>query len=511
MDGDLGYTYTGFAVSAGRSLDGWRLGMCGRIGHLIFAAALVGCSLDPMGTAELQPATGGGGGAAGKGGLGGSFSGSGGAAEGGGPGGTAGTAGMTSDGGVSGTGGVSGADGGTGGVGGTGGDAGEEVDATLPPCQDGLQNGSETDIDCGGADCPKCELGKFCGTGIDCETGSCVGVCTASNCADGTKNQDETDVDCGGSCPAKCAVGKQCQAALDCAESVCSTGSTPKVCLAPTCKDGVRNGGETDGDCGGPDCGPCDAGRICLISSDCKSKGCDSGYCLTVVDSLTKEILADLPSGYWPLDETSGVVAHDASGHGCDGGFQAGQVLLGNPGPAGTAVDFQGNGWIQSQCRMMDLTSGGEGTISAIVRMPDVLAVEVDLWPGASLPHVFSDIDYFRGASVGIFQGIPGVHFWSFFDGYNTDHVSLPAGPGEWTHVAWVMTSSELRGYVNGVAQTTVAHGPTASTLSPFSIGHHTPWTSACFPSMMQHVATFSTALPATRLQVYASIAGLYP
>ncbi len=44
-----------------------------------------------------------------------------------------------------------------------------------PSCSDGLASGSETDIDCGGANCPKCELAEACAAPADCESGACDG------------------------------------------------------------------------------------------------------------------------------------------------------------------------------------------------------------------------------------------------------------------------------------------------------------------------------------------------
>lgn len=82
----------------------------------------------------------------------------------------------------------------------------------LPTCDDGIQNGNETDVDCGGPDCPACPT-----------------------CDDGIQNGNETGVDCGGpDCPA-----------------------------CPTCFDGIQNGNETGVDCGGPDCIPCSTGGPC--------------------------------------------------------------------------------------------------------------------------------------------------------------------------------------------------------------------------------------------------------
>ncbi len=83
-------------------------------------------------------------------------------------------------------------------------------DGETPTCNDGIQNGDETGVDCGGS-CEPCE--------------------TVPTCNDGIQNGDETGVDCGGSC-------EPCEA-------------------EPTCDDGIQNGDETGVDCGGS-CEPCD-------------------------------------------------------------------------------------------------------------------------------------------------------------------------------------------------------------------------------------------------------------
>jgi hypothetical protein len=45
-------------------------------------------------------------------------------------------------------------------------------------CSDGEQNGQETDVDCGGTECPSCLIGKKCGATSDCSAGECVsGIC----------------------------------------------------------------------------------------------------------------------------------------------------------------------------------------------------------------------------------------------------------------------------------------------------------------------------------------------
>ncbi len=88
----------------------------------------------------------------------------------------------------------------------------ESFCASVPTstCDDGIQNGDETGVDCGGT----------------CEP--CI------TCDDGIQNGDETGVDCGGAC---------------------------EPCI--TCDDGIQNGDETGVDCGG-DCEPCQTGECSI-------------------------------------------------------------------------------------------------------------------------------------------------------------------------------------------------------------------------------------------------------
>ena len=44
-----------------------------------------------------------------------------------------------------------------------------------PTCSDGIQNGSETDIDCGGPSCGRCRNGWHCASRNDCQSARCVG------------------------------------------------------------------------------------------------------------------------------------------------------------------------------------------------------------------------------------------------------------------------------------------------------------------------------------------------
>ena len=97
----------------------------------------------------------------------------------------------------------------------------------------------------------------------------------APSCTDGIRNGSESDVDCGGSCATKCGPGRSCFVASDCTSNVCTGG----ICQAPTCSDGIRNGTETDTDCGGGTCPRCASGRSCFINADCVSNSCIGGVC----------------------------------------------------------------------------------------------------------------------------------------------------------------------------------------------------------------------------------------
>ena len=143
-----------------------------------------------------------------------------------------------------------------------------------------MKNGAETDIDCGGACATKCATGKACGVGADCASSVCSGnVCQAATCANGAKNGSETDVDCGGAACPKCVNGKVCTAGTDCSSGICTAG----ICTAPapTCVDGVKNGTETDIDCGGDKCNKCGLGLACGGNSDCGVGICSANKCIS--------------------------------------------------------------------------------------------------------------------------------------------------------------------------------------------------------------------------------------
>lgn len=174
-------------------------------------------------------------------------------------------------------------------------DAAPDVPAVPPArCDDGLSNGSESDVDCGGR-CEPCLLHEACLADRDCASGACAsGECVLPTCMDGRRDGFESDVDCGGLDCARCALGQRCTAASHCVTDVCTAG----LCVAPSCDDGLTNADETDEDCGGEDCDPCAHLETCAVDADCESGHCEM---LTCVNGPVASLVLDVTSGEAPL------------------------------------------------------------------------------------------------------------------------------------------------------------------------------------------------------------------
>jgi hypothetical protein len=175
-------------------------------------------------------------------------------------------------------------------------------------CENMTQDNGETDVDCGGPcvdeanDMGQCENGQGCLVDLDCisdncEAGTCAPPDEPEECTNGMQGGSETDVDCGGECvedptdpenpDGKCGNGDGCLIDGDCVSFFCNMGT----CEDPpdACFNMMADPGETDIDCGG-DCvadagdpdnpeGKCDNGELCEVDGDCVSFFCDMGQC----------------------------------------------------------------------------------------------------------------------------------------------------------------------------------------------------------------------------------------
>jgi len=163
-------------------------------------------------------------------------------------------------------------------------------------CKNHVIDGAETDTDCGGESCSKCELGKKCSADLDCKNESCVQhKCAEPNCSDDEINQNETDADCGGVCGSNCQVDQRCGGDADCVSASCRANR----CVEASCSDGALNNAETDTDCGGSLCkGTCEVGQLCKTNADClqptATEGADMGMAQCVATNVEGEMRCEL-------------------------------------------------------------------------------------------------------------------------------------------------------------------------------------------------------------------------
>jgi alpha-tubulin suppressor-like RCC1 family protein len=123
---------------------------------------------------------------------------------------------------------------------------------------------------------PQDDDGDVKDDGNDCTTDICSGGVSSSvaglagvPCDQGSKVCNDK-----GACV-------ECLFGIECGSGVCSNG----VCQAPSCTDGVKNGDESDVDCGSL-CGFCAAGQKCSGGDDCVSGFCGEGVCKPFVAAV---------------------------------------------------------------------------------------------------------------------------------------------------------------------------------------------------------------------------------
>ncbi len=103
----------------------------------------------------------------------------------------------------------------------------------------------------------------------------------APTCTDKVKNGAETDIDCGGWICPKCANSKECNMDYDCGSGICKN----HLCIPSTCINKVKDSDETDIDCGGMICLQCEKDKECKSDNDCVSKRCVSNKCVAPAKS----------------------------------------------------------------------------------------------------------------------------------------------------------------------------------------------------------------------------------
>jgi hypothetical protein len=151
------------------------------------------------------------------------------------------------------------------------------------------------------------------------------------------------------------------------------TCAAPPPPPPPTCTDGIKNGSETDVDCGGPSCSPCADGGGCAVNGDCQSGECQESLCVEPACtphqevsglgfiastptgseghfSFHVEIVGGAPTGYFTYDD-DGSSEHIASidftnfsGGNTYSHFEGHAVIENKPGTFTYVVDMLDNG-----------------------------------------------------------------------------------------------------------------------------------------------------------------------
>jgi hypothetical protein len=147
----------------------------------------------------------------------------------------------------------------------------------------GTEAASEPDAPGAGPDAPVSDAGSEASASIDAPLYVGPPVYPAW-CTDQVKDGDETDVDCGGHCP-RCGPRMGCLVDADCSETAagcdvasggCYCDAVAFICVHSHCYDHVKDADESAGDCGGATCVLCAVGEPCASDADCASAGCDA-------------------------------------------------------------------------------------------------------------------------------------------------------------------------------------------------------------------------------------------
>ncbi len=159
----------------------------------------------------------------------------------------------------------------------------EGPDGALWVIESDADNAPELDVSLTGRAAPRCQLGlTFC-AGICVDTANDLAHC--GSCTAACQSPDKCLQGRCGCEPRKCAElecgdGEDgCGAPLRCGDCAGTMVCIEHRCLAPTCTDHLKDGKETDVDCGGS-CSPCALDRGCATAADCQAGlACIGGVC----------------------------------------------------------------------------------------------------------------------------------------------------------------------------------------------------------------------------------------
>jgi hypothetical protein len=243
-----------------------------------------------------------------------------------------------------------------------------------------------------------------------------------------------------------------------------------------------------DGAIDGPGGGPGDAAGEHAPGGDAEAG--QSAYATAV--------LADAPLAYWRLDETSGVVCHDATGHGNNATY-LGNVSLGVTGALAsdpdTAAQFDGTS--------AQIDVGDKFDFAGSVPMSVELWARPDVIDG-TYRHLETKMLYTDagqpddGMYFYVHNGPSTLAFERWANNYTDNGFGTTiVTTGAWWHVVGTFDGSTMTLYVNGAK---VGSAPTAIVV--VANGVHLLWAQA-FQGALDELAIYDHALSAARVQAH--------
>ena len=222
----------------------------------------------------------------------------------------------------------------------------------------------------------------------------------------------------------------------------------------------------------------------------------------TLLSAYSTAVLADHPVAFYPLNETSGAVAHDASGNAHDGTYS--NATLNQPGgvfgdvSGSGAASFAGTGSVTLPSSS-DLSITGNITLEAWVK---TTATGLSLIGGYSSPYPFS------GYALGIGQIVPGTP--AYWNGSSWHSALTTVNDGQWHQLVAVATDTSCTLFVDGQAD-----GAFAGNAQPQGSGGPKMLAAASstygpYIGSMEDAAIFASALsPAQVAAEYNAAAGI--
>ena len=214
-------------------------------------------------------------------------------------------------------------------------------------------------------------------------------------------------------------------------------------------------------------------------------------------------VLKDGARNYWRLGEASGTTAVDVVS-GVNGTISGG-VTLGQAGALGDS----------------DKAMGFNGTTGQILTSALTLPLTctVEAWIKATNPADFKTILSTRNGSAGVLLCTRNGGCLSYYSDQSTPLAasgSLPIGDGQWHHVAWVFTLSNLSFYVDGQFDRALALTQVAAGSLPLGIGFE-PTGTGFWNGTLDDLAIYPVALTASQIAAHYTartlpyVPGTYP